>query len=280
LAAKFIEAACKRKERSLYFAFEESPSQITRNMKSVGIDLAPIVQEGLLKFHANRPTYQGLEMHLVSVHDAIKAFKPKVVVVDPVTNLQEIGSEREVKSMLTRLLDFLKMHQVTAMFTSLTSGGANLDQTELGVSSLMDSWIIVRNLESSGERSRALYLLKSRGQAHSNQVREFVLSKKGLDLLDVYVSDGEVKVGSEKLAQQARDQEKALIAREQGQVKNLSLERYRKTIAAQIEALKADLEVREAEARIELATQKQRMANTGKAQRIMDRHRFVDRKEE
>jgi circadian clock protein KaiC len=279
LAAKFVEAACERKERSLYFAFEESPSQITRNMKSVGIDLAPIIQQGLLKFQANRPTYQGLEMHLVNVHDAIKAFKPRVVVFDPVTNLSEVGSEREVKSMLTRLLDFLKMHQVTALFTSLTSGGANLDQTELGVSSLMDSWIIVRNLESSGERSRALYLLKSRGQAHSNQVREFVLSNKGLDLLDVYVSDGEVKVGSEKLAQQAKDQEQSLLAREQAQVKNLSLERYRKTIAAQIEALRADLEVREAEARIELATQKQRIANTGKAQRIMERHRFVDRNE-
>jgi circadian clock protein KaiC len=182
--------------------------------------------------------------------------------------------------MLTRLLDFLKMHQITAIFTSLTSGGANPDQTEVGVSSLMDTWLIVRNIESSGERNRALYILKSRGQPHSNQVREFVLSNKGLDLLDVYVSDGEIKVGSEKLTQAAREREKALVAREQVQVKKLNLERYRKTIAAQIAALQADLEVREAETRIDLATQKQRVVNVGEARRIMDIKRLVDKKEE
>ena len=182
--------------------------------------------------------------------------------------------------MLTRLLDFLKMQQITAVFTSLTSGGANLDQTELGVSSLMDTWLIVRNIESSGERNRALYILKSRGQPHSNQVREFVLSNKGLDLLDAYVSEGEVKVGSDKLAEAARAQEKALIAREQVEVKKLNLERYRKTIAAQIEALQADLKVREAETRIELATQKQRVTNVGQAQRIMDTHRLKDKNEQ
>jgi circadian clock protein KaiC len=280
IAARFVEAACKRKERSLYFAFEESPSQIMRNMKSVGIDLATPVHQGLLKFHATRPAYQGLEMHLVSIHDTIKTFKPRVVVFDPVTNLNEVGSEREVKSMLTRLLDFLKMHQVTAIFASLTSGGANLDQTEVGVSSLMDTWLIVRNIESSGERNRALYILKSRGQPHSNQVREFLISNKGLDLLDVYVSDGEIKVGSEKLTQAAREQEKALVAREQVQVKKLNLERYRKTVAAQIAALQADLEVREAETRIELATQQQRVTNVGEARRIMDVHRLKDKKEE
>ncbi len=278
IAARFVEASCRRKERALYFAFEESPGQIKRNMKSVGIDLATPMHQGLLKFHATRPTYQGLEMHLVSIHDAVKTFKPQVVVFDPVTNLIEVGSTREVKSMLTRLLDFLKMHQITAMFTSLTSGGANLDQTELGVSSLMDTWLVVRNLESSGERNRALYILKSRGQPHSNQVREFVISHNGLDLVDVYVSDGEVKVGSDKLVQQARDQEKALIAREQGQVKTLQLERYRKTITAQIAALQADLEVREAEVRIELATQKQRTVNVERAQKIINRSRFVGEK--
>jgi circadian clock protein KaiC len=280
LAAKFLEASCKRKERCLYFAFEESPLQIIRNMKSVGIDLETPTRQGLLQFHASRPTYQGLEMHLVRFHSFVQEFRPRVVLFDPVTNLVEVGSEREVKSMLTRLLDFLKMNQITAMFTSLTSGGANLDQTELGISSLMDGWLVVRNLESSGERNRALYVLKSRGQPHSNQVREFVLSNKGLDLLDVYVADGEVKIGSEKLTQQALDREKALVAREQGELKRLNLERYRKTTAAQIAALQSDLEVREAEARVELATQKQKIANMGHAKRIMDLHRFADKKEE
>jgi circadian clock protein KaiC len=278
LAAKFVEAASKRNERSMYFAFEESPSQIVRNMKSVGIDLETPTRQGLLKFHASRPTFQGLEMHLVRFHDLVQEFKPKVVVFDPVTNLVEVGSPREVKSMLTRLIDFLKVNQITALFNSLTSGGANLDQTEIGVSSLMDTWLVVRNLETGGERNRALYILKSRGQPHSNQVREFVLSNQGLDLVDVYISDGEIKVGSEKLAQQARDQEKALLEREQAQVRTLSLERYRKTVAAQIAALEADLEAREGEARIESETQKQRTANIGQAQRVMSLHRMVDHK--
>jgi len=232
LAAKFVEASCERGERALYFAFEESPAQIMRNMRSVGIDLAPQVNKGLLKFHATRPTYQGLEMHLVSIHDTVKAFQPKVVVFDPLTNLIEVGSQREVKSMLTRLIDFLKMQQITAMFTSLTAGGANQDQTEIGISSLMDTWLVVRNLEGGGERKRALYVLKGRGLAHSNQVREFVISSKGLDLLDIYVSGGEVKVGSEKLAQEASDQEKAMAKKEQTQLRRLNLERYRKTVAA------------------------------------------------
>jgi circadian clock protein KaiC len=280
IAAKFAEASCGRNERALFFTFEESPKQLIRNMKSVGIDLADGFNKGLLRFHATRPTYSGLEMHLVRFHDAIREFKPKVVVLDPITNLVEIGSDREVKSVLTRLLDFLKMQQITALFTSLTAGGANLDQTEIGVSSLMDSWLVVRNLESGGERNRALYLLKSRGHFHSNQVREFVISNKGLNLLDVYVSDGEVKIGSEKLAQQARDQEKTLLEKEQIQVRKLNLERYRKTIAAQIAALEADLEAREAEARIELATRDQRTSNVGRAQDIMNRHRFVERKQQ
>jgi circadian clock protein KaiC len=280
IAANFAQAACRRKERCMYLAFEESPSQIIRNMKSVGIELANPADEGLLEFHASRPTYQGLEMHLVRIHDAVRTFKPRVVVFDPLTNLNEVGSEREVKAMLTRLLDFLKMNQITAMFTSLTAGGASLDHSEVGVSSLMDTWFVVRNLESSGERNRALYILKSRGQPHSNQVREFVLSRKGLDLLDVYVSEGQVKVGSEKLAEQARAREKALLEREQAQVRNLSLERYRKTISAQIEALKAELETREVESRIELATQKLRATNLGQAQQMMNRHRLADKKDQ
>src|SRR6266481_2344442 len=149
----------------------------------------------------------------------------------------------------------------------------------LGPRSLM-AWLVVRNIESSGERNRALYVLKSRGQSHSNQVREFVLSNKGLDLLDVYVADGEIKVGSEKIAQQARDRDNALVARQQGELKRLNLERYRKTIAAQTAALQAELEVREAEARIELATQKQKIANMKNANRIMDLQRFADKKDQ
>lgn len=277
LAAKFVESACRRGERALYFAFEESPSQIQRNMQSVGIDLGMCVRKGLLKFHAARPTYHGLEMHLVSIHDAIQAFQPRVVVFDPVTNLIEIGSLREVKSMLTRLIDFLKVEGITAMFTSLTSGGDNLDQTEVGVSSLMDAWLVVRNLETGGERNRALYLLKARGVAHSNQVREFVLSHKGIDLVDVYLGNGEVLVGSARLAQQARDQEAATASRQQKELHRLNFEHQRKTIEAQIAALRAELETKEREMRMNVAAQEQRETHSIRDRATMARHRSADR---
>jgi len=279
LAAKFAAESCARGERALYFAFEESPSQITRNMRSVGIDLSVPLRKGLLEFHAVRPTYFGLEMHLVSIHNAIKAFQPTVVIFDPLTNLIEIGSPREVKAMLTRLIDFLKMQQVTAMFTSLTQGGANLDQTELGVSSLMDVWFIVRNLESGGERNRALYVLKARGIAHSNQVREFVMSKDGLDLLDVYVGQGEVLAGTARIAQEAREEEAVRTQAEQAELQRLQLERHRKAVESQIAALQADLEAKEQEARIDLAAQHERQSQTTKIRQAMARHRAADARE-
>ena len=276
LSAKFVEAACARGERALYFAFEESPSQILRNMRSVGIDLASPVQKGLLKFHAVRPMYYGLEMHLVSIHDAVKAFQPQVVIFDPLTNLIEIGNPREVKSMLTRLIDFLKMQQITAMFTSLTEGGANLDQTEVGVSSLLDAWLVVRNLESSGERNRALYVLKARGVAHSNQVREFILTSDGLELVDVYVGDGELLVGSARVAQEARNQQSAVAQKEQAQLRHLKMERHRTAIEAQIAALQADLDTQAQEERVELAAQQQRQSKVAKDRQAMARRRVAD----
>jgi circadian clock protein KaiC len=276
LAAKFVEAACLRGERALYFAFEESPSQIIRNMLSVGINLAPLVKKDLLRFHANRPSYFGLEMHLVTLHEAVRTFRPRVVVLDPLTNLVEAGTDRDAKSMLTRLIDFLKLQNVTAVFTSLTAGGANQDQTEVGVSSLMDTWLVVRNFEIGNERNRALYILKSRGLAHSNQVREFVLSKDGLDLVDVYVGGGEVLVGSARLQREARDIEEIAALKEAADVKMLNLERYRKTVESQIAALRADLEVKEAEARIEVAATQQRGRDVSAARAIISKNRWSD----
>ncbi len=187
IAAAFVEAAARRGERALYFAFEESQSQILRNMRSIGIDLEPWVSQKRLQFHATRPNLHGLEMHLLSVHEAIKRFRPRVVVFDPVTNLISAGSELQVKSMIARLIDFLKTSQVTALFTSLTSGEAAEQQSQVGVSSLMDTWLLVRNVEAEGERTRALYVLKSRGMAHSSQVRRFVLSNRGIHPAEVEV---------------------------------------------------------------------------------------------
>ncbi|HEX6271083.1 MAG TPA: circadian clock protein KaiC, partial [Anaerolineales bacterium] len=182
LAAAFVDAACRRGERCLYFAFEESTSQILRNMRSIGIDLAPHVKKGLLQFHVARPTVYGLEMHLVTIYDLIKEYKPEIVVLDPITDFFAVGSKAEVKATITRIIDFLKMNQITALFTSYTSEEDTPDQTIVGVSSLIDAWISLRNLESNGERHRGLFILKSRGMAHSNQIRSFELTDHGIKL--------------------------------------------------------------------------------------------------
>jgi circadian clock protein KaiC len=203
LAAHFAEAACRRGERCLYFAFEESPSQITRNMASIGIDLAPWMRRDLLRIRAQRPTALGLEAHLVAMLRLIDEWRPRVVIVDPVTNMIAVGSETEVKAMLARLIDFMKQRQITALFTSLTEGGGAAERTDLGVSSLMDVWMLVGNLEANGERNRTIQIVKARGMAHSNQVREYVMTDHGVTLVDVSRrADGSVAIGSARGAQQ------------------------------------------------------------------------------
>lgn len=188
LAASIVDAACKRGERCLYFAFEESASQILRNMLSIGIDLAPHVKKGLLRFQVARPTVYGLEMHLVMMYDVIKEFKPEIVVLDPITDFFEVGSKSEVKAAITRIIDLLKTHQITAVFTSYTSEEDTTDQTIVGVSSLIDTWLSLRNLESNGARHRGLFILKSRGMAHSNQIRSFELTDNGIQIGEVDVT--------------------------------------------------------------------------------------------
>ena len=180
IGAAFVDAACRRGERALLFAYEESPAQIVRNMRSIGIDLEPWIKKGLLQIHSSRPTLHGLEQHLVLMHDTVRAFLPAVVAVDPISNLTLDRNEVEVKPTLMRLIDFLKQQQITTLFTSLTAGGgATPEDSQVGVSSLMDTWLLLRNVEFNGERNRTIYVLKSRGMAHSNQVREFVLSDSG-----------------------------------------------------------------------------------------------------
>ena len=181
LAAAFVDAACRRGEKCLYFAFEESTKQILRNMRSIGIDLAPHVKKGLLRFHGTRPTLYGLEMHLVTIYDLIREHNPQIVVLDPITDFFVVGSIGEVKAAITRIIDFLKTKQITAFFTSYTEeDGPN--ESVVGVSSLIDTWISVRNLENNGERHRGLFVLKSRGMAHSNQIRSFQLTDHGIQI--------------------------------------------------------------------------------------------------
>lgn len=205
-AAAFAEAASRRGERCLYFAFEEPVAQIVRNMRSVGIDLGAGLAAGLLQFHAARPTLYGLEMHLLTMHKLVQDFRPVSVVVDPVSNLVSVGSQREVKSLLTRFVDFLKGQNITSVFTDLTAAQIASEHTNVAITSLIDTWILLRNIEHNGECNRALFVLKSRGMAHSNQVREFSLSEQGVELSDVYGGPDAALMGTARAAQAARDQ--------------------------------------------------------------------------
>ena len=183
LAAHFADAACRRGERCLYFLFEESPSQMIRNMRSAGIDLEPWVKSGQLQFHAERPSRYGLETHLALVHRAVERFNPDVVIIDPMTNLLTVGTQVDVRTMLTRLIDFLKMRNVTAFFTSLTSAGSELESTETMISSLMDTWVLATSDAVNRKRQRMLFVLKSRGMAPSDELREFRFTEGGIDIL-------------------------------------------------------------------------------------------------
>jgi circadian clock protein KaiC len=246
LATHFANSVCERGERCLYLAFEESESQIVRNMRSVGIDLQPWLDNGLLHFHATRPTLFGLEMHLVSMNKLVRDFKPSALIMDPISNLVSVGSAAEVKSTMMRFIDSLKMEGVTALFTCLIFG-QHQDLTEMGVSSLMDTWITVRDLESGGERNRGLYVIKSRGMAHSNQVREFVLSSAGLHLVDVYVGPGGVLTGAARLAQESIDRQEEKERAEEIERRQREFEARKLTVEAQVAGMLADLSAQEEE---------------------------------
>jgi circadian clock protein KaiC len=241
LAASFIDAACRRGERCLYIGFEESRSQVERNMQSVGIDLEKWTKKGLLFHDAWRPTQFGIEMHLLRIHRLIERLKPKCVAIDPITNLITGGSEREVYSMLVRLMDFLKGAGITAVFVSLTGGGDNLEETNVGVSSLTDTWILLRDVELNGERNRCLYVLKSRGMAHSNQVREFVMTNQGIRLIPAYIGAGGVLTGSSRLSQEARERAEAVGRIQENRRRQDELNRKRTALQAQISSLQAEV---------------------------------------
>jgi circadian clock protein KaiC len=240
-----VDAACRRGERCLFFAFEESPRQIVRNMRSIGIDLDPWVRKGRLLFQAARPTYGGIEHVLLLTHKRITSFQPGVVVVDPVTNLLMVSTQNEVRSMLTRLVDFLKTQEITAIFTSLTAASGSLEASEADVSSLMDTWLLLKAIEVGGERNRALYVLKSRGMEHSNQIREFVLTDDGLHLLDVYLGPEGVLTGSARLSQEVREKAAGTSRRQELETHRRELERKRRIFEARMVMLRAEFEEEE-----------------------------------
>jgi len=256
--AHFIEAACARGEKALFLAFEESQEQIIRNMRSVGIELEKYVKKGLLKFHNSRPSAWGLEVHLAMIHKVISEFAPSVVVIDPVTNFLAVGDAPETKSMLTRLIDFLKTRQITGMFTSLTSATTNLEDSGVDVSSLMDAWLLVKNIESNGERNRGLYILKVRGIGHSNQVREFRMTDHGVELIDAYIGSEGVLMGSARSSQIARERAAEADRQFAAERKQRELRRKQELYEAQLVALKGQYESERDAILRELEEEKQR----------------------
>ena len=242
IAGTFADAACRRKECVLYFAFEESPQQIIRNMASIGMNLQAHVDAGLLRFHASRPTLNGLEMHLVSIHKLVRGFKPRVVVLDPITNLVTVGTVSEVKSMLIRLIDFLQAEGITVMFTALIQTTGEQAATDEATSSLVDAWITVRDIEHNGERNRGLYVMKSRGMRHSNQVREFMITDGGLDLVNVYLGPDGVLTGSAREAQQLLEKAGAAIRDHSATRTTREIARKNTVLEARIAGLREEFE--------------------------------------
>jgi circadian clock protein KaiC len=248
LSASFVSAACSRGERCLYFSFEESQGQIIRNMRSIGLNLEQWTKKKLLQFHSSRATFYGLEMHLALIHKIVQDFEPQVVVLDPIGSLIQAGNQRDAHTMIIRLIDFLKQRGVTAFLTNLTSGGEALERTDVEISSIVDTWLFMRDIELDGERNRAMYVLKSRGMAHSNQLREFLLTPQGVDLLDVYVGPEGVLTGSSRLSQEAREKAAALARQQDAERRDRDRTRKREVLEARIAALRKEFELEEAEA--------------------------------
>jgi circadian clock protein KaiC len=242
IAACFANQTCERGERCIYFAFEESPKQIIRNLRSVSVDLQKHVDSGLLKFRASWPTLFGLEMHLVAIHKEIKKFRPDVVILDPITNFVNVGSVAEVKIMLIRLIDFLHEEGISVMFTALSLNNVLNEQTDEGVSSLVDAWLLVKDIEFNGERNKGMYIMKSRGMKHSNQVREFIITDNGLNLVDVYLGPDGVLTGSAREEQVLMEQTGEAIRNYAIGRKDREILRKRKVLEAKIASLYTEFE--------------------------------------
>jgi circadian clock protein KaiC len=278
LAAKMIEAACQRGERALYITFEESSAQLARNLASVGIDLRRWIDQGLLRIWASRPNAYGLEMHLVTLLRLVEEFEPSLVALDPMTALEHVGEPGQVTSAVTREIDLLKARGTTAVVTSLShvGTGAGSETSSMAVTSLMDTWLLLRNVETDGERNRLLFVRKSRGSAHSNQVREFRLSERGPELLDVYVGPHGVLTGSARLTQEAEDRREAARRAEEVERRRRALRRRSVEVETRIEALRAELAAETAEVEqlaAEVADSEARYAADATA---IARHRWAD----
>ncbi len=241
LANYFASATCDRGERVLYLASDESPQQMLRNQRSIGLDLQPHIDQGLLRFESVRPTAYGLEMRLANIYNWVQEFQPYLVIIDPMSNLSTSNNIKQTKNFLMRLIDLFKSSQITVFFTDLLTVNGALEASEAGIPSLMDTWIELRTLENNGERNRALYILKSRGMQHSNQVREFVLNNQGIELLDVYLGESDFLIGSARIAQEAKDRMEKLNRCQELERKKRQLNQQQALLQVQITALQVQL---------------------------------------
>lgn len=276
LAAHFVRAACERGERSLYFAFEESPGQLVRNMRSIGINLGSYMKKELLQIHSSRATFYGLEMHLAMIHKMVQQASPDVVVFDPIGALIQAGTRNDAHAMIVRLIDFLKFRQITAMLLNLTTSGNALEHTDVDISSIVDSWLLLRDMELDGERNRAMYVLKSRGMKHSNQLREFLLTDRGVDLLDVYVGPEGVLTGSSRVSLEARERAATLAGQQEAERKERDRERKREALEAKIIALRKEFEIEEAESELVASQETTRRERLREDRQTMARSRQAD----
>jgi circadian clock protein KaiC len=276
LSAHFVDAACRRGERAMMFLFEEAPAQVTRNMKSIGIDLQQWVDRGLVEFHAARPTTFGLEMHLSRIHRAVERFKPKVVVFDPVSSLLGVASAADVQGTMTRLVDYLKSAGITALLTSLTHGKTEMERTDIAISSVVDTWLLLVMLESSGERNRGLYVLKARGMSHSNQIREFLLTDHGVELIDVYAGARGVLTGSARLSQEAEERAAALLEEQELERRKRALARLKTAFDAELAALQARFENEQADLVSGISQHQARAARRKEDKHLMAKSRRAD----
>jgi circadian clock protein KaiC len=280
LAASFVNAACRRGEKSLYFLFEESESQLMRNMKSIGIDLEPWVKKGLLKFYAVRPTAYSIEMHLSMMLKLFEEFRPRVVAVDPISNLYPVGDDIQVRSMLMRLIDYAKTLQITGLFTNLSSksgGTYAIESTDAHVSSLMDAWLVLKNVEGNGERNRAFMIVKSRGMAHSNQLSEFVLSARGIDILPVSTGSGGILFGSSRLAQADREKADLLTRSQETERKRREIAAKRRQMETEIAMIREKFDREEAELEILIGQEEKRATLSSAADETIAAQRLGSR---
>jgi circadian clock protein KaiC len=275
LAAHLARSTCARGERCLFCSFEESASQILRNMRTIGIELQPFIRKDLLLIHSARPTIHGLEMHLVRMHKLISEFQPSVVIVDPVSNLRTAGTIEDTSMLFIRLVDFLRKHGILGFLVSLTGGAMAQEMTQEAISSMVDTWLLLKDVELNGERNKVLYVLKSRGMDHSNQVREFHITSKGVKLVDAYLGPSGVLTGSARLAQEALEAADVEKSKQEMERRKLALTQRRKAMEAQIEALQSALHAEEEEFRRTVSNEKMRLGRIEIDREAMARSRRV-----